>query len=68
MITIRLHNLARLSPQALGALVAIARCYGAEMRESLRGAVLLVLPDTLVQGFLMTVERDVLPVEITNHI
>ena len=64
MLTIRMSNIHRLSPQAARALFAIARCYGAQFGQTLYGAIHIVLPGTLVPAFLVTVQRDILPMEI----
>ncbi|MGH2505935.1 MAG: hypothetical protein ACRDHZ_00720 [Ktedonobacteraceae bacterium] len=57
-------DVARLSLQNAAALGHILGCYGAYFVAVRPGTLTVVIPDQLVENLLMTVQRDVLPVQV----
>lgn len=67
MVLIDFLNLDRIPTDALQLVGHILTAYQGEMVGVLRGGLLrIVLPADLVADFLMTVSRDVWPVELEN--
>lgn len=54
----------RLSEADLRALVALLAIYGAHLVAALRNKIIVLVPSELAEAFQLTVERDILPVEV----
>jgi hypothetical protein len=67
MAQVTLHDTARLSRSDMHTLLVLVAIYDAKLVATIRGETLLLVPITLVEAFLATVERDVLPAEITGE-
>jgi cytochrome bd-type quinol oxidase subunit 1 len=68
MVSLMLFGLDRLPPESTHTLAAIMAAYGAQLVAIAQGIMHVLLPASLVESFLATVSRDVLPVEIVKHV